>query len=91
MYNMLYNNNITHMAQTGIYISLNKTLVVQWLVVLVLVSYDLRSIPQCNKFNPLWWHSFLLASQALARLSKTKCPQQLQGYVHLALLALAVL
>jgi len=31
-------------------------------------------IPQCNKLNPLWWHSSLLASKALARFSKTKSP-----------------
>jgi len=77
----------------------NKALVVQWLVVPVLVSCDLWAIPQCKKFNPLWWHSFLKAlarfsktkSPATVRFSKTKRPQQLQGYVHLALPALAVL
>jgi len=61
--------------------------VVQWLVVPVLVSCD------------LWWHSFLKAlarfsktkSPATVRFSFTKRPQQLQGYVHLALPALAVL
>ena len=77
----------------------NKALVVQWLLVPVLVSCDLWFILQCNKFDPLWWHSFLKAlarfsktkSPATVRFSKTKHPLQLLGFVHLALPALAVL